>query len=122
MARRRAGTLIPIEVDILECGITLQANEGNFYGFALAKQLSENNGSRLTAHGTLYKALSRMTDSGMLEAKWEHPTEAELEGRPRRRLYMVTADGARALAKAQAEATRSEATVPKVATASGTLA
>ncbi len=122
MTRRRPDTLIPLEVDILESGLALQASEGNFYGFALAKHLSEHNGSRLTAHGTLYKALSRMTESGMLEANWEDPTVAEVERRPRRRLYTVTADGSLALAKSQTETDRTEARVPRIATAGGSFA
>ena len=122
MARRRPGTLFPIEVDILECGLALQAREGSFYGFALAKQLAEHNSSQLTAHGTLYKALSRMTESGILEANWEDPTFAEQEGRPRRRLYTVTTAGSRALARARAEAHTREASMVHSATATGSLA
>jgi PadR family transcriptional regulator PadR len=104
MARRRPGTLFPLEVDILESGLQLQANEGSFYGFALAKQLAERDGAALTAHGTLYKALSRMTESGLLESSWEDPAHAEVDGRPRRRLYTVTGEGALALASAQTRA------------------
>ena len=102
MARRRPGSLFPLEEDILESGLRLQANEGSFYGFALAKQLAERDGAALTAHGTLYKALSRMTESGLLESSWEDPAHAEVDGRPRRRLYTVTGEGALALDRARA--------------------
>jgi PadR family transcriptional regulator PadR len=122
MARRRPGTLFPIEVDILESGLTLQASEGSFYGFALAKQLANRDGSALTAHGTLYKALARMAESGILEASWEDSARAELEGRPRRRLYTVTADGARAHAKAQADAIRESESVPQLTQTGATFA
>ena len=122
MARRRPGTLFPIEVDILESGLSLQASEGNFYGFALAKHLSSRDGSALTSHGTLYKALSRMAESGILDASWEDPASAESEGRPRRRLYTVTAEGSRALVKAQAETHRTAASVPRIAQAGVTFA
>lgn len=71
-----------------------------FYGFALARALSEG-GSALTAHGTLYKALTRMAAAGLLEASWEDAATAEAEGRPRRRLYLVTGDGVRALSLAR---------------------
>lgn len=122
MARRRPGTLFPIEVDILGSGLALQASEGSFYGFALAKHLSSRDGSALTAHGTLYKALARMVESGILDARWEDPAIAESEGRPRRRLYTVTAQGSRALMKAQADMNRQEANVPRIAQAGVTFA
>ncbi|TFD35933.1 hypothetical protein E3T40_07180 [Cryobacterium sp. TMT1-19] len=122
MARRRPGTLFPIEVDILQSGLALQASEGSFYGFALARQLASRDESALTGHGTLYKALSRMAESGILDASWEDPARAESEGRPRRRLYTVTAEGSRALVKAQAETNRDEAIAPRIAQAGATFA
>ena len=60
-----------------------------------AKSLQQANGSRqLTAHGTLYKALSRLETAGLLVSQWEDPAP---EGRPRRRLYSVTGAGEHAL-------------------------
>ena len=53
---------------------------------------------RLTAHGTLYKALGRLADAGLLEYRWEDAEPALAEGRPRRRLYQITSAGQRALA------------------------
>jgi PadR family transcriptional regulator, regulatory protein PadR len=93
MARRRPGRLFPLELDILECGLDLQARDGSFYGFALASALADRSASGLTAHGTLYKALGRMKDAGLLEASWEDVGTADVENRPRRRLYTVTAEG-----------------------------
>ncbi len=89
--------MLPLELAILEHGV---ANT-TFYGFALARALSDGD-TALTAHGTLYKALARMTDAGLLSAEWEDHAPAEAEGRPRRRLYRVTGAGARALAAAPA--------------------
>lgn len=80
----------------------LQSIVGNFYGFALARSLASDEGTGLTAHGTLYKALTRMTDANLLEATWEDASIAEAEGRPRRRLYTVTAEGQRIAAQARA--------------------
>ena len=100
MPRRRSGTLLPLEEAILEAGLADQP----FYGFALARALSDG-GSALTAHGTLYKALTRMTAAGLLEATWEEADLAEIEGRPRRRLYRVTGEGVRARAAAAAPRT-----------------
>ncbi|MDQ2661855.1 MAG: PadR family transcriptional regulator [Actinomycetota bacterium] len=97
MPRRRAGVLLPLELKILEHGIALQGGGDPFYGFGIARELAAEDGGQLTSHGTLYKALNRMAASGMLESTWEDPAIAEGEGRPRRRLYRVTADGMRVL-------------------------
>jgi PadR family transcriptional regulator, regulatory protein PadR len=105
MSRRKPGTIFPLELQILEAGMHLQAAVGNFYGFALARSLASDDGSGLTAHGTLYKALTRMTDANLLGASWEDASIAEAEGRPRRRLYTVTAEGQRVAAEARAQAT-----------------
>lgn len=77
------------------------AGKRTFHGFGLARTLREQRGSRsLTAHGTLYKALGRLEELGLLASRWEDdPTR----GRPRRRLYELTAEGARAMERARAE-------------------
>ena len=102
--RRKAGTLIPIEVSILEAGIDLRRlGVVEYHGFRVAKEIREREGARLlTAHGTLYKALDRMEKAGLLASRWEDPLIAAEEERPRRRLYQVTVAGERALAKARA--------------------
>ena len=102
--RRKAGTLIPIEVSILEAGIELrQRGSIEFHGFLIAKEIKEREDARLlTAHGTLYRALDRMQKAGFLQSVWEDPSVAAAEARPRRRLYRVTAVGEAALSKALA--------------------
>lgn len=97
MPRRRANVLLPLEERVLEVAL-LRAREGSadFHGFALAQQLEEGQSS-LTAHGTLYKVLARLEDRGLLVSRWESDEEYE-GGRPRRRLYRVTAAAATALA------------------------
>ena len=55
---------------------------------------------RLTAYGTLYKALERLERAGYLESRWEDPHAAAAEGRPRRRFYQVTLAGEGAYADA----------------------
>ena len=103
LMRRRAGTLLPLEVEILDAALRLWRNGGeHFHGFALAKVLA-GDGSTLTAHGTLYKALGRLEKAGLLESEWEDAEAAEQEGRPRRRLYGVTGAGQLALAVHRAE-------------------
>jgi PadR family transcriptional regulator PadR len=106
MARRKPGILLPLELRILESGIELQRGGAPFHGFALAVELArgDDDARPLTAHGTLYKALGRLAEAGLLAAEWEDPTIGERERRPRRRHYTVTPDGVVALAAARAAA------------------
>ena len=95
--RRKAGALVPLELAILE--LAAARGQDPFHGFELAKALADAKGSRsLTAHGTLYKALGRLAERGLLEGEWEDPDVALREGRPRRRLYRITGAGARRVA------------------------
>ena len=104
--RRKQGTLLPIEISILESGLELRGRQvAEFYGFLIAKHLTEREGARkLTAYGTLYKALSRMEAQGLLSSRWEDPLNAAASGRPRRRLYQVTPTGQDALLAARSHA------------------
>ncbi|MBF4635012.1 PadR family transcriptional regulator [Agreia pratensis] len=78
--------------------VELSASQTDSYGYTIAATIARSDDSRgLTAHGTLYKALGRLVEAGMLVATWEDPETAESEGRPRRRLYEMTAAGTRAL-------------------------
>jgi hypothetical protein len=101
--RRKPGTLLPLEVDILEAGLELRrAGGARFHGFQLAKAIADHAGPRpLTSHGTLYKALQRLEEAGLLQSQWEDPNIAAADGRPRRRLYAVTGAGQQALASWQ---------------------
>jgi PadR family transcriptional regulator, regulatory protein PadR len=81
----------------------------DFHGFQLAKELQSDTGaSHLTGHGTLYKALERLEELGLVESRWEDPAQAAEQGRPRRRLYVVTVSGARALAERADEPSTSQ--------------
>lgn len=108
--RRKPGSLLPLEADILMAGLDLRTEAaGWFHGFLLAKALADRTGARqLTSHGTLYKALGRLEEAGLLASVWEDPSAAAREGRPRRRLYEVTGAGERALAAWQVEHARTE--------------
>jgi PadR family transcriptional regulator PadR len=103
MARRKPGTLLPLESEILEVALSLQrAGQASFHGFGLAQAMRERSASRsLTAHGTLYKALGRLEEFGLLTSRWEDAEAAE--GRPRRRLYELTGQGARVAEPARAD-------------------
>ena len=98
--RRKPGTLVPIEVSILTAGVALALGESpEFHGYAVARELKElEEARRLTAHGTLYRALERLEKAGLLLSRLEDPEAAAAEQRPRRRLYHVTAAGETALA------------------------
>ena len=100
--RRKPGSLLPLETEILEVALTmLRSEQGSFHGFGLAKTMREQAGSRsLTGHGTLYKALGRLEEFGLLTSRWEDAAAAE--GRPRRRLYELTRQGARVAEQARA--------------------
>jgi DNA-binding PadR family transcriptional regulator len=104
MPRRKAGTLLPIELSILNAALELRVRGSRFFhGFMIAAEIKERENARLlTAHGTLYKALDRMEKSGLLTSEWEDPAVAARESRPRRRFYSVTAAGEAALARARA--------------------
>jgi DNA-binding PadR family transcriptional regulator len=97
--RRKIGSLVPIEVSILEAGLDLRLRgTRSFHGFLIAKEMKDHQEARLlTAHGTLYRALDRLSKMGFLESEWEDPLVAAAESRPRRRLYQVTARGEAAL-------------------------
>jgi PadR family transcriptional regulator, regulatory protein PadR len=102
MPRRKPGTLLPLETEIVEVALSmLRSGQATFHGFGLAQTMREQKGSRsLTAHGTLYKALSRLEEFGLLTSRWEDA--ATVEGRPRRRLYELTNQGARVAERALA--------------------
>jgi PadR family transcriptional regulator, regulatory protein PadR len=103
MSRRKPGTLLPLETEILGVALSrLREGHAAFHGFGLAQTMREQNGSRaLTGHGTLYKALSRLEEFGLLTSRWEDAAAAE--GRPRRRLYELTGEGARVARQALAD-------------------
>jgi DNA-binding PadR family transcriptional regulator len=92
MAYRKPGTLLPIEADILSV-IAARGPQGA-HGFAVAKDLAAGEHAKaLVSHGTLYKALDRLLRRELLTAEWEEPDAAESAGRPRRKVYWITAAG-----------------------------
>jgi DNA-binding PadR family transcriptional regulator len=110
---RKPGTLLPLEAEILTTALSLhRAGQATFHGFGLARSMREQRGSRsLTAHGTLYKALGRLEELGLLTSGWED--QAEAAGRPRRRLYELTGKGVHAADRAVAD--RAAGRVPRLA-------
>ncbi len=51
--------------------------------------------------GTVYPALRRLEKAGLLGSSWEKTKKAHADGRPRRRLYEVSARGLEALPEAE---------------------
>ena len=101
--RRKTGELVPLEVSILEASVGL-AGHGipEAHGYQLAKEIRDREGARrLTAYGTLYKALDRLERVGYLASRWEDPHDAAADSRPRRRFYRTTAVGEAALAESR---------------------
>jgi DNA-binding PadR family transcriptional regulator len=61
--------------------------------------------------GTIHPILARLEGLGWLESRWEDVSPHE-QGRPRRRYYWLTEDGAERARIAMASATTSVAAVP----------
>ena len=64
--------------------------------------------------GTVYPIIARLAQAGWIVSRWENPGEHAAEGRPRRRYYRITTEGAESarLALAKAHANRATAPVP----------
>lgn len=94
MPRRKPGSLLPLEIEILHVALAmLRGGDATFHGFGLARAMRNDGAGGLIGHGTLYKALGRLEEMGLLSSRWE---EAPPARRPRRRLYELTAAGAEA--------------------------
>jgi len=102
--RRKSGSLIPLEASICTAAADLaEVGIDEFHGYELAKRLAADDDRRLlTAHGTLYRALSRLENMGFLKSRREDARIAARENRPGRRFYKLTATGAAAAAGARA--------------------
>jgi DNA-binding PadR family transcriptional regulator len=59
--------------------------------------------------GTMYPILARLEGAGWLESRWEHATEQAVSGRPPRRYYRFSRDGAETARLALAHSYRSKA-------------
>src|SRR6476469_3715813 len=101
--RRKPCSIVPLERAVLNESVTLPARElGVAHGFVLSRTIGDpTDAKRLTAYGTLYKALDRLERAGYLESRWEEPEYAAEASRPRRRFYRITGAGERALSGAR---------------------
>jgi DNA-binding PadR family transcriptional regulator len=88
--------LTPVAFDIL-----LALGEGDAHGYAILQDIAERTSGRVRPHaGTLYRAIARLVDAGLLQ---EMETEEAAPGDERRRYYRMTGLGRRV---AEAEAAR----------------
>ena len=104
--RRKEGSLVPLEDALIVAAAELgSGGQPEVHGYVLARAVQHlRDARRLTAYGTLYKALGRLERDGYLTSRWEDPLVAADEGRPRRRFYRLTAQGERAASDARASA------------------
>ena len=74
--------------------VILQALSGGYkYGF----DIMDISG---LPSGTVYPALRRLEQTGLVESNWEKEGIAQRDGRPPRKYYVLTPDGKQALAEA----------------------
>lgn len=84
--------LTPVAFDIL-----LALLEGEAHGYAIMRSVQERTDGATSLHaGTLYRALSRLVDGGLIEELDEAPDDTSDE---RRRYYRITSSGRRSAAE-----------------------
>lgn len=81
---------MPRPLGITSLRILAAIRDGHAYGLELVARTG-------LASGTVYPTLARLRRAGLVAARWEDQRVAEREGRPRRRYYELTGDGAGAL-------------------------
>jgi DNA-binding PadR family transcriptional regulator len=95
--------LLPLTPVVFE--ILLALGGGEQHGYAIMQDVAERTAGRIDLHaGTLYRALSRLLDGGLIEELDEGPVAGKDD--ERRRYYRLTPLGE---AAARAEAERLEA-------------
>jgi DNA-binding PadR family transcriptional regulator len=100
---RDPATLIPLKHSTYQVLLALGDGE-SMHGYAIMQAIEEmTGGSETILPGTLYAALARMVDEGLVEER-EVRTE-DASGGPPRRYYRRTAFG-RAVARAESERLR----------------
>ena len=100
--RTEPAELIPLKHSTYR--VLLVLADGELHGYAVMQELAEMTDGRETIlPGTLYAALARMVDDGLIETR-QGPADG-LSGGPKRRYYRRTAFG-RAVARAESERLR----------------
>jgi PadR family transcriptional regulator len=88
------GHLESIVLSVLETGPA--------HGLEILRRLdAAGDGSLRLREGSLYPALYRLEESGLIKAKWEEETKGRRG--PRRRIYQLTAKGTAALVRGRSD-------------------
>jgi DNA-binding PadR family transcriptional regulator len=99
MDRLRPDTFLPLTPVAFE--ILLALADGELHGYSIMREVDQRSAGAVTLHpGTLYRALARLLESGLIEELDERPDAAHDD--ERRRYYQLTALGI-AVARAEAE-------------------
>lgn len=86
----------------LETLILSILDQGPGHGLEISRRLHDSGcGALRLKEGSLYPALYRLENSGLVEAAWEEETKGRRGAR--RRIYHLTAKGTKALAKGRQE-------------------
>lgn len=80
----------PISVSYAAASILLAINSGYRYGFDIMDCTG-------LPSGTVYPALRRLEEGGLIASEWEHSKIAQQDQRPPRKYYSVSNSGDRAL-------------------------
>ena len=105
MDRLRTDAFLPLTPVAFEILIALA--DGEQHGYSIMREVERRSAGAVTLHpGTLYRALARLLESGLIEELAERP-DPEYDDE-RRRYYQLTARG---IAVARAEIARLESQV-----------
>jgi DNA-binding PadR family transcriptional regulator len=106
---------VPLEFAICTAAVALRGRGvEQFHGYLLAKEIKDASDAKLlTAYGTLYRALGRLEQMGLMTSTWEDPQIPADANRPRRRLYTLTPDGHAAVANADRETAGAPLATPR---------
>ena len=107
---------MPLEIAICCAALALRdRGVEQFHGYLIAKELKDTSNTKLlTAYGTLYRALGRLEQMGLMTSTWEDPQIPADANRPRRRLYAITPDGQTAVANAASDTAIAPLATPRV--------
>jgi DNA-binding PadR family transcriptional regulator len=99
MDRFRPESFIPLTPVAFEILLALADEEQ--HGYSIMREVGRRSGGTVTLHpGTLYRALARLLESGLIEELDQRPAPANDD--ERRRYYRMT-DRGRAVARAEAQ-------------------
>lgn len=94
---------LPLTPVVFEIALALAAGER--HGYEIMQDVERRTDGKVSLHpGTLYRALGRLEEMGLLKSRSEDPRIAARENRPRRRFYTLTASGELAVRAAMEEA------------------